>query len=166
MIRIPSWLTERLFDWALYRTQRAVPDVCIGAPGDYSLLRWHVWKRRKWWFNLFIHQMLRSDDDRALHDHPWWSLSLVLTPHLGEVYQWNPPDGNAWFRRFKPGQLVLRSSRFAHRLTVTYGCHAYTLFLVGPNVRQWGFWCPKGWLHNDAFSVLTPFGNMRGKGCE
>jgi hypothetical protein len=32
-----------------------------------------------------VHHTLRSDHDRALHDHPWWNISIVLRGGYWEV---------------------------------------------------------------------------------
>jgi hypothetical protein len=39
--------------------------------------RWWVIPRNKF-FNIYLHHFLHSDDDRALHDHPWWNVSILL----------------------------------------------------------------------------------------
>jgi hypothetical protein len=61
------------------RRRSRLPDVRI--PGDMSIppymLRW--WKiRRNAFFNVYYHIVRRSDDDTALHDHPWWNFSILL----------------------------------------------------------------------------------------
>jgi hypothetical protein len=45
------------------------PDFVIGGDSPY-MLRWWIIPRNKF-FNIYLHRFLRSDDDRALHDHPW-----------------------------------------------------------------------------------------------
>ena len=41
------------------------PDFVIGRPGKPYLLRWWVIQRNRW-FNIYLHQILENDDDRAL----------------------------------------------------------------------------------------------------
>jgi hypothetical protein len=53
------------------------PDFIIGGTENPYLLRWWVIPRNRW-FNIYPHHMLRDDDPRALHDHPWWNVSIVL----------------------------------------------------------------------------------------
>ena len=60
------------------------PDVVIGDADNPYLLRWWVWPRNRF-FNLYLHRVLRSDDDRALHDHPWWNLSYIVDGGYTEV---------------------------------------------------------------------------------
>ncbi|SID67872.1 Protein of uncharacterised function (DUF550) [Mycobacteroides abscessus subsp. abscessus] len=57
---------------------RLEPHQPIGAEGEAPyLLRWYVIPRNRW-LNIYLHKFLRDDDDRALHDHPWWFVSLML----------------------------------------------------------------------------------------
>lgn len=56
------------------------PDFVIGDPNDPYLIRW--WLRRdRAEGSIYLHQIRRSDDDRALHDHPWPSTSIILLEH-------------------------------------------------------------------------------------
>lgn len=63
--------------------------------GDY-LRRWYVIPRNRW-FNIYLHNMVQDDDPRALHDHPWWNVSIVLKGGYYEVVPAKPlsPSG-AW----------------------------------------------------------------------
>lgn len=110
---------------------------------------------RRWWIlprnrvmNLYLHNMI-GDDDAVVHDHPYWSLGLALTDGLVENYTSEPEKDcqNGLYilrtRKIEQGQLVYRSSTFAHQLLVRR--EAWTLFLTGPRVREWGFWCPQAW---------------------
>lgn len=60
------------------------PDFVIGEKGNPYLLRWWIIPRNRW-FNVYLHKILRDYDDRALHDHPWWNVSIVLRGAYREV---------------------------------------------------------------------------------
>lgn len=62
--------------------------------------------------------------------------------------------------RFFP---VFRTAKFAHRLELVQG-PVWTIFITGPRIREWGFYCPKGWRHWTVFTDKT--GNNIGKGCD
>ena len=49
----------------------------IGEPEEPYLKRWFILPRNRW-FNIYLHHFHRSDDDQALHDHPWASVSILL----------------------------------------------------------------------------------------
>jgi hypothetical protein len=112
------------------------------------LVRWHIIPRNKW-FNIYLHHILKSDDERALHDHPWASLSFKLKGPLSEVYSLPLAvgfEGMPSHDRNIPWLWpVYRSSTFAHRLVLPPGKSAWTIFITGRHVRLWGFWCPQGW---------------------
>lgn len=59
------------------RVTRRAPDFVIGSAEDPYLLRWWIIPRNKV-FNIYLHRFMRSDEDRALHDHPWSNLSILL----------------------------------------------------------------------------------------
>jgi len=134
------------------------PDLVIGAPP--YMRRWYVVPRNNR-FNVYFHEILRSDDDRALHDHPWaWNLSIVLSGGYFEIDR----AGRRWVR---PGSVRLRRGVFAHRLELRDGVMARTLFLTGPRVREWGFLCPQGWRHWKDFTAFNTTGDsaLVGPGC-
>jgi len=58
-------------------TKRRDPDIVIGGRADPYLLRWFMIPRNPI-FNVYLHEFRRSDDDRALHDHPWINLSYLI----------------------------------------------------------------------------------------
>jgi hypothetical protein len=118
-----------------------------------SALSWLIPRNR--FFNVYLHQILRPDDDRALHDHPWLNCSIVLRGSYHEVRQ----DGSICLRR--RGAIVFRWAQTAHRIIVDRP--AWSLFITGPVVRSWGFHCPNGWVHWRDFVAENP-GEI-GRGC-
>ena len=111
------------------------PDFTIGPAGSPYMFRWHLLPRDKQ-FNVYLHKIVGNDDDRALHDHPWDSFSLMLA---GELLEYTP-DGSRFLQR---GDVLERAAGDAHRLELVEG-PAWTLFVTGPRIREWGFHCPKG----------------------
>lgn len=62
---VPAFIRRRLLAIA----KRRPPDVVIGGDASPYMRRWWVIPRNRR-FNVYLHHFLRSDDDRALHDHP------------------------------------------------------------------------------------------------
>lgn len=120
------------------------------------------------------HTILRSDSDRHLHDHPSWSLSIVLEGGYWEVFE---PQGRAltfpiWYeqilkelaqdscsqddaeeRKFLakfgiywrgPGAIVFRRANCFHRLILPRGIVAKSIFAMGKKSNSWGFLTPDG----------------------
>ena len=148
------------------------PDVVIGDADNPYLLRWWVWKRNKW-LNLYLHHVLRSDDDRALHDHPWINMSYIVDGEYNEVtfdpIRLDVSQGDyrpALLRTLrKQGTFKFRLPTALHRLELIDSTACTTLFLTGPRVRTWGFQCPKGWVKWFEFTQKTPEGTFVAKGC-
>lgn len=122
--------------------------------GENYLLRWFL-IRKPGIRNLYLHRYLGSDDDRALHDHPWSSWSVLLWGNIVEI----TAQGE---KRIWPLLPKYRSAEYSHRLKLK-SKGALTLFYTGKKVREWGFHCPKGWVHWRDFT--DPDGNQVGAGC-
>lgn len=54
----------------LQRLKRRDPDFCIGGSENPYIRRWWLTERipEKW--RVYLHNILRDDDDRALHERP------------------------------------------------------------------------------------------------
>lgn len=150
---------KRFLTWMLHLVYRPA-DFIIGSPDNPYMLRWYILPRNHW-FNIYLHKIVRSDDDRALHDHPWASVSILLRGRYVEVTQGNSCQ---YWNRYQAGNFIYRSSNYSHRLEVFEGEHCWTLFITGPKVRTWGFYCPRGWVPWHEFVDHTDHGNV-GRGC-
>ena len=141
---------------------RRWPDQVIGGRDDPYLLRWYLIPRNPV-LNVYLHQFMRSDDDRALHDHPWANLSVLLD---GEYTEHTIAAGGIQHRTVrKAGQFALRGPRAAHRIELHAG-PCTTLFITGPRARQWGFHFPeRGWVHWRDFTDPSDEG-ATGRGCD
>lgn len=163
---------ERLIE----RTTRREPDVIIGGQKRPYMHRWYLLgrqpggKRRdvrsKTVLGLmrpYLHCFLRSDDDRALHDHPAASLSIALR---GTAIEHTIDAGGIHRHRvIRAGQIRFRSAKFTHRIEIEPGTQFWTLFIFFRNTREWGFHCPRGWVHSRDFSSPDDPGAV-GKGCD
>ncbi len=160
---VPGPIRYRLLRRAEQIMAARPPDVLIGGERNPYLRRWHIVPRNRV-ANLYLHEVLRSDDDRALHDHPWPNLSLML---LGRYDEHTTRAGGIQVRApLTEGHLRFRSARAAHRLQLISN-RAITLFATGPKVREWGFHCPQaGWRHWRDFTAQDHAGaSIVGRGC-
>jgi hypothetical protein len=102
--------------------------------GDVFMRRYYL---LKWgWFNVYLHEILRSDEDLCLHDHPWRFATLILAGGYDEVL----PGG---VRHRPPGTFLFRPAKFRHRIECTRP--AWSLVFVGRKCRAWGFFTRLGW---------------------
>lgn len=142
-------------DRLIERLTRRPPDFVIGGERPY-LRRWYVVPHNRL-CNVYLHEFLRSDDDRALHTHPWANLSILLRGSYRE-------HTSAGARDLTAGDWKLRlSGNMAHRIELTDG-PCWTLFLTGPKYQEWGFLCPQGFVHWRDFTAPGDEGAV-GRGC-
>jgi hypothetical protein len=114
-------------------------------------------KRRWWHIGIRVHEILRSDLDRHMHDHPWWNISVLLR---GTYIEYTPLRGQHFdiggYRRAPqagditehttctvrcPGNIVFRKPTNRHKLVLPNGS-VWSLFICGPWEQDWGFFVP------------------------
>lgn len=164
-----------LRDWILgYRSPERNGDNPLWKKGHgpkpggtlYRLLCRHIAIR--------AHTILRSDSDRHLHDHPGWSLSIVLEGGYWEVGEpnqtainmpatyrfalgqldlgWVSSDDSFdrdYMARFNvhwrgPGAIVFRRANCFHRLILPSNTVTKSIFAMGKKSNSWGFLTPEG----------------------
>lgn len=161
MMTLPKNIVSLLFCRMARIASSRRPDVNIGKMDDVYMQRWWVIPRNRL-FNIYLHHFLRSDDDRALHDHPWLNCSILLDGSYTE--HTISAGGVNHHVEYQAGAFKLRGPRYAHRVELTNG-PCWSLFITGPTVRSWGFHCPNGWRHWREFTDPNDAGQI-GRGCD
>lgn len=155
------------------------PDVIIYKPDDSGiyLRRWWIVPRNKFGFNVYLHHFMSSDEDRATHNHPWiFNISILLS---GSYLEHVPRD----IEKFKKhesreivvlkrgiGSIIYRNVDSIHRIELIDNKPIWTLFITGPVVQDWGFYCNKFFRSNEEF--LTKYNSdgqvisIKGRGCD
>jgi hypothetical protein len=109
--------------------------------------------RKQFPFNVFLHKFLKSDPD-DVHDHPWSYATLILK---GGYYEWIPQFNQAGQKCGEighwrgPGHFRRSSAASYHRIELDPNITAWTLFMPGPQKREWGFLVNNKWIHNDEY---------------
>lgn len=128
---------------------------------ELYLRRWFV-TPRTWAKRLFLHCILRADEQRHLHDHPWDFASLMLkggyrekmastSPFLvlssvspfPECHASKAALESIQFRVVRPGQIVRNKAEHAHAVAPLNG-PVWTLVQTGQARRNWGFFVEGG----------------------
>lgn len=116
----------------------------LGDPTCPYMTRWVLDLRL---FSVRLHKFHRSDDDRHLHDHPWWFVSLLLRGTYREWTLWHPSwepsretDQQVCSPWRRVGSIAFRPALHKHRVEIHPGATCWTLCLTGPIRRVWGFW--------------------------
>lgn len=113
------------------------PDLVIQEGGNVYMNRWWIIPRNRF-FNVYLHDFKRSDDARALHDHPWlFNATYVLCG--GYLEHTIDRGGIERVRDVNTGQVRLRFGAAPHRIELRHVQSATTLFITGPVMRPWGF---------------------------
>lgn len=110
--------------------------------------------RKKFPFNVFLHKFLKGDPD-DIHDHPWPYATLILS---GGYYEWVPifnsfGDVKLGEKRIwrGPGHFRICKATDYHRIELDPNVTAWTLFMPGPQQREWGFYANGKWVHNEHY---------------
>lgn len=157
-------LLNRIADWLIERAKRT-PYWYIdqnggrhyhlyGKHGDPYMARYWLVPYNRFGIAARVHHILRGDEDRHLHDHPWWSISIILRGGYWEMMP-EPPGylphrvTTVWRG---PGSIVFRRARDWHRLVLDANYvhntrqECWTLFITGPQRKDgdpnhscWGF---------------------------
>ena len=102
---------------------------------------------------MFIHKFHKSDPD-DVHDHPWPYATLILA---GGYYEYVPEfnskgemiaETKHWR---KPGHFRTCSANSYHRIELDPTVTAWTMFMPGPQKREWGFLVKNKWVHNEHY---------------
>lgn len=141
-------MIDRIIDWLIAWAKRTPYMHLDGYMERWWLFR--IWRERKDRPDADqqgkiagkLHHILRSDEGRDFHDHPWPYLTIILrggyTEHRpvfdksglyrGETSKW-----------YGPGSIIYRPARSYHRLELPEGQTTWTLFITGPKSNSWGF---------------------------
>ena len=109
--------------------------------------------RKKFPFNVFLHKFHKGDPG-DVHDHPWPYATLILK---GGYYEWVPEFNSknemVGQRRYwrGPGHFRICSSTSYHRIELDPGITPWTLFMPGPQKREWGFLVKNNWIQNEKY---------------
>ena len=149
-----SKLSHLLVDWIISRAQRT-PYLHLHKGDELYMARY--WLVAPGWLpfgiNARVHHIAQPDADRAMHDHPWNFVSIVLRGWYHEARPVGIEPGfegeQEWHTSTTrgPGDFAYRRSTDRHRITRVGPGGALTLFITGPRLHWWGFYTPAGKIH-------------------
>ena len=164
---IANWY-EHLAAWLKSKGRHRM--ICRERDGNQEnyLERFYIFSTK--YIGVYLHRFWTDDDD-GLHDHPWPSISILLSGgYLEEMPERQAvPYGPTVKRLRRPRHpfIYLRSKYDAHRITlikdptneVEYRClerPTWSLFIrFGAKRRTWGFYRNGGWQAAEAQSRKT-----------
>lgn len=146
-------LTDKILNWLESKDRkRVIMDRVCNEP---LLTRYYLFlkDRKRFPFNVFLHKFHKGDPD-DVHDHPWSYFTLILK---GGYYEWIPQfnaDGtkSCEIRKWRgPGHFRICSPNSYHRIELKEGVTPWTLFIPGPQKREWGFLVNDVWIQNEYY---------------
>ena len=136
--KVHNWLLEHA---------RGTPDAPILSPDETE-----VYMNRYWLFNpigsdytrkypfipfsIRIHNILRHDQDRHMHDHPFNARTWIMRGGYNEV---RLVDGHVVEIERRAGDTSTLGFDSYHKITRIEDGGALTFFMFGPYKGQWGF---------------------------
>lgn len=98
-------------------------------------------KRFKWLPSIRIHHILRADDARDLHDHPWNARTIILKGWYVERRLVPRFDGKRFQQDFMRVQGDTATINFGqyHAIDEVSDGGVWTLFIAGDYLGTWGF---------------------------
>ncbi len=114
----------------------------LGGTKDY-LFRWSFWL--PFGLSLKIHKIVRADNDRCEHDHPWWFVRIILYGGYREIIHGKGYNRFPW-RPWAPWRIYPCVPSFQHKIIKLFKGENWSLVLCGKNKGTWGFITKKGWI--------------------
>jgi hypothetical protein len=118
--------------------------------------------RKHFPFNIFLHKFLKGDPD-DVHDHPWPFATLIIK---GGYWEYKPVFNSLGEqiggKRFwcKPGSLRFSSACSYHRIELEPAVECWTIFIPGPQLKEWGFLVGNKWVPNEQYLQSRKFNNI------
>ena len=146
-------IKDHVLNWLeAHDRKRVIMDRTCNEP---LLTRYYLFlkDRKTFPFNVFLHKFHKGDPD-DVHDHPWPYATLILK---GGYYEWTPMFDNQGRMLGEickwrgPGHFRICGANSYHRIELDPSVTAWTLFMPGPQKREWGFLVKNKWIPNDEY---------------
>lgn len=138
---------SNLKNWAFLQKE------VLGDKDDPYLVRWRILDTP--WFNIWLHNIRRGDLQRENHSHPADFISIILAGGYTEPFHKEIDDeeqtvyrGSLLSRR---KSIAFRKADWFHRIVIPEGQSCWSLILMGPKYREWGFVVDGKWVHNEEY---------------
>lgn len=115
------------------------------------------------WFNIYLHHILRSDEDSHPHDHPWHFASLILWGGYREDWLGAYEDWKYWAdykmhtRSTHPGFVVLHHAKDFHHITLK-SKRVWSLVFTFGKRPSWGYQTRQGWIDHKEYRLKKRWG--------
>ena len=97
-------------------------------------------------FKIYLHNIILTDRDRHMHDHPYDFTSFILK---GSYIETTLLDK----KRFGVFDRNRKKAHECHKLEIENG-PIWTLVFAGRRKREWGYRTELGWVNNDKYREI------------
>lgn len=138
--------------WLIARAQRTPYLHIMSADGaEMYMGRWWLfnpysrttYKPALWWcpWSFRIHHIMRPDEDRDLHDHPWNARTIILRGFYKELRRHSWEIGGHTYLEYwrEPGDTAQLLHGEYHRIDKVSPSGVITLFITSKRRGDWGF---------------------------
>jgi hypothetical protein len=122
----------------------------VSKKGEVHFRRFRIYETE--WSSLYIHQILKSDEDLDKHDHPWDFSSLILSGSYSEDYNVAPDFETVYHKTYYIGDIVEHDADDAHKITLN-SPEVWTLVCTSGREREWGYQTPDGWVNRRRYRL-------------
>jgi hypothetical protein len=108
---------------------------------------------------LYLHQILKSDEDLDKHDHPWDFESVILSGAYDEFSTYPPNFDEVYYNKYYAGDTIKHKAEDAHKIRLR-SKEVWTLVWVSGRERDWGYQTPMGWIGHQKYRQLKNEGKL------
>lgn len=129
--------------------------------GSCYMGRWHVVRegsfasrvleRLTGYASIRLHQIMRADHDRDLHNHPFDYRTFVVGGYYSEQYQLPGTGQRVKARSIVIGETAATKADTFHRISSVSPGGVWTLFCMTRNTYIWGFKVKGRFVKSDAY---------------
>lgn len=153
MVVLLSWKRRRLRENKMW--PKLTKEIC-SKTGEVHFKRWALLETP--WFNIYLHKIFKSDEDKHLHNHPWNFKSFLLWGSYSELLMDKDFQDYAtlvdryWWGWAKRGTYLF------HHLMLEKP--VWTLVFTGKRQGDWGYLVDGKFVGHQEYRLLKKEGKL------
>lgn len=110
----------------------------ISKEGELHFQRWRIFSSPL--FNIYVHKILKADEDAHDHTHPWSFVSIILSGGYIESGNYKTWYNASIYKFCKRWSINYKKYNDCHRVRKLFKSPTYTLVFTGPRKPTWGYY--------------------------
>jgi hypothetical protein len=108
---------------------------------------------------VYVHHILRSDEDDHLHSHPWSYISFILEGAYKEDYTYPPFNTRVRQQNYYSGDVVYHHATDTHKIKLISD-QVWSLVLTWGRPHPWSYNTDKGLVDHKEYRQLKNEGKL------